>query len=90
MELNNEEPARNCPVISAAENFYESNKTTLVKVKELQKKLLYRFLVITGTGGAGKSSLVDELVRRFLIDFNDKTWQSFLSIRRNVKRAGRC
>ena len=30
-------------------------------------------LGITGTGGAGKSSLVDELVRRFLIDFPKKT-----------------
>ncbi len=30
-------------------------------------------LGITGTGGAGKSSLVDELVRRFLIDFPQKT-----------------
>jgi methylmalonyl-CoA mutase len=30
-------------------------------------------LGITGTGGAGKSSLVDELVRRFLIDFKDKS-----------------
>jgi isobutyryl-CoA mutase len=30
-------------------------------------------LGITGTGGAGKSSLVDELVRRFLLDFADKT-----------------
>jgi methylmalonyl-CoA mutase len=29
-------------------------------------------LGITGTGGAGKSSLVDELVRRFLVDFEDK------------------
>jgi methylmalonyl-CoA mutase len=29
-------------------------------------------LGITGTGGAGKSSLVDELVRRFLMDFDDK------------------
>ncbi|MEM8932089.1 MAG: fused isobutyryl-CoA mutase/GTPase IcmF [Acidobacteriota bacterium] len=28
---------------------------------------------ITGTGGAGKSSLTDELVRRFLLDFDDKT-----------------
>ncbi len=28
---------------------------------------------ITGTGGAGKSSLVDELVRRFLMDFDHKT-----------------
>ena len=30
-------------------------------------------LGITGTGGAGKSSLVDELVRRFLSDTADKT-----------------
>ena len=29
-------------------------------------------LGITGTGGAGKSSMVDELVRRFLLDFPDK------------------
>ena len=29
-------------------------------------------LGITGTGGAGKSSMVDELVRRFLLDFHDK------------------
>ena len=30
-------------------------------------------LGVTGTGGAGKSSLVDEIVRRFLVDFKDKT-----------------
>ncbi len=30
-------------------------------------------LGITGTGGAGKSSLIDELVRRFLLDFPEKT-----------------
>ena len=30
-------------------------------------------LGITGTGGSGKSSLVDELVRRFLADFPNKT-----------------
>ena len=30
-------------------------------------------LGVTGTGGAGKSSLVDELVRRFLSDFEDRT-----------------
>ncbi|GGW27309.1 methylmalonyl-CoA mutase family protein [Arenibacter certesii] len=30
-------------------------------------------LGVTGTGGAGKSSLVDELVRRFLMDFSDGT-----------------
>ncbi|MBB3838298.1 methylmalonyl-CoA mutase [Runella defluvii] len=35
--------------------------------------LLTPVLGITGTGGAGKSSLVDELIRRFLLDFEDKT-----------------
>ncbi len=30
-------------------------------------------LGITGTGGSGKSSLVDELVRRYLADFKEKT-----------------
>ena len=30
-------------------------------------------LGITGTGGAGKSSMVDELVRRFLLEFSEKT-----------------
>lgn len=33
----------------------------------------YPVLGITGTGGAGKSSLTDELVRRFLREFTDKT-----------------
>lgn len=28
---------------------------------------------VTGTGGAGKSSLVDEFIRRFLMDFPEKT-----------------
>ena len=33
-------------------------------------------LGITGTGGSGKSSMVDELVRRFLIDFEGATDES--------------
>src|SRR6185312_6686699 len=38
-----------------------------------QVKCRAAVLGITGTGGAGKSSVTDEIVRRFLNNFNDKT-----------------
>ncbi|WP_305046058.1 fused isobutyryl-CoA mutase/GTPase IcmF [Geoalkalibacter sp.] len=44
-------------------------------------------LGITGTGGAGKSSLTDELVRRFLRDFPDKHL-AILSVDPTRRRSG--
>ncbi|GLB53874.1 Fused isobutyryl-CoA mutase [Neptunitalea chrysea] len=60
-------------LISAAENFPENSKSAFAKVEKLIENSGTPVLGITGTGGAGKSSLVDELVRRFLIDFPEKT-----------------
>lgn len=60
-------------VISSAENFPEVAKATLDEIHSKNKTSNTPVLGITGTGGAGKSSLVDELVRRFLIDFPEKT-----------------
>ncbi|WBX77371.1 methylmalonyl-CoA mutase family protein [Tenacibaculum ovolyticum] len=60
-------------IISSAENFPEVAKETLDTIHEKNKNSKTPVLGITGTGGAGKSSLVDELVRRFLIDFPEKT-----------------
>ncbi|GAB1423240.1 methylmalonyl-CoA mutase family protein [Thauera terpenica] len=45
-------------------------------------------LGITGTGGAGKSSLTDELVRRFRLDQNDKLKLAIVSIDPSRKRTG--
>lgn len=60
--------------ISAAENFSESIETQamLKEITTRAQQSTTPVLGITGTGGAGKSSLVDELVRRFLIDFPSK------------------
>lgn len=59
-------------LISAAENFPDQHKAELDSIEKEAAALNTPVLGITGTGGAGKSSLVDELVRRFLLDFTDK------------------
>lgn len=60
-------------LISAAENNPEEFSKFSKSLKVAADQKTTPVLGITGTGGAGKSSLVDELVRRFLIEFKDKT-----------------
>ncbi|HYG01354.1 MAG TPA: methylmalonyl-CoA mutase family protein [Chryseosolibacter sp.] len=59
-------------LISAAENYFDKHKKTFDQIKTKADASKAPVLGITGTGGAGKSSMVDEIVRRFLIDFKDK------------------
>jgi methylmalonyl-CoA mutase len=58
-------------LISAAENFPDNVRSLIDGLKAHSKKS--PVLGITGTGGSGKSSLVDEIVRRFHEDFPEKT-----------------
>ena len=44
-------------------------------------------LGITGTGGAGKSSVTDEIVRRYLTSFEDKTI-AVISVDPSKKKTG--
>lgn len=64
-------------LITIAENQIGNNnetaaaaETIIQKVKDLEKTV--PVVGITGTGGAGKSSLTDELIRRFINEFDDK------------------
>ena len=71
--LENKNPKAIARIISSAENFPDVAKDTLAAIRKMNADCKTPVLGITGTGGAGKSSLVDELVRRFLIDFPEKT-----------------
>jgi methylmalonyl-CoA mutase len=76
-------------LISAAENFNELPETQamLKKITDTAAKSKTPVLGITGTGGAGKSSLVDEIVRRFLLDFKDKNI-GIISVDPSKKKTG--
>lgn len=60
-------------LITLAENYPDEMLRAHEALVQLLATRTIPVLGITGTGGAGKSSLVDELVRRFLLDFEDKT-----------------
>jgi methylmalonyl-CoA mutase len=59
-------------LISAAENYPAQSDALLQLLRNQATQTTTPVVGITGTGGAGKSSMVDELVRRFLLDFPDK------------------
>lgn len=74
MELLEEKnPVAIARLITAAENYREKHQKEFDHINKLAANKNIPVLGITGTGGAGKSSMVDEIVRRFLLDFKDKT-----------------
>jgi methylmalonyl-CoA mutase len=74
-------------LISAAENHSDVFDKVVKEIHTKAKKSKVPVLGITGTGGAGKSSLVDELVRRFLFDFPDKT-MAIVSVDPSKRKTG--
>src|SRR5690606_34445272 len=73
--IQNKEAKQIGQLISAVENYGDAPATLAMmeQVKSLAAANNSPILGITGTGGSGKSSTVDEIVRRFLLDFPEKT-----------------
>ncbi len=74
-------------LISAAENNRDEVAELLEACRKEGEKHHSPVLGITGTGGSGKSSLVDEIVRRFLNDFPDKTL-AIISVDPSKRKSG--
>ncbi|MDA8595060.1 methylmalonyl-CoA mutase family protein [Flavobacteriaceae bacterium] len=68
--IKNQNPKALAQAISAVENFSELHREALEEM--LGGTYQVPVLGITGTGGAGKSSMVDEIIRRFSNDFPEK------------------
>ena len=67
-EMSIDNPHAIARAITLIESEPERYRDQLTK-KAAERTKLAPVLGITGTGGAGKSSLIDELIRRFLLDF---------------------
>ncbi len=70
--LSEKRPGDLARLITAAEVGAPQYADIIEGIREGAVQAKVPVLGITGTGGAGKSSMVDELVRRFLLDFSDK------------------
>ncbi|NUR83576.1 MAG: methylmalonyl-CoA mutase, partial [Nonomuraea sp.] len=81
------------PALARAITFMESGRASAELAEGLRAAVAgqerpARVLGITGTGGSGKSSLTDELVRRFRVDNDDKLRIAIIAIDPTRRRGG--
>lgn len=84
-ELKNRDWKIIAKAITTVENDEDEGKKLIAKIEKDEAKT--PVLGITGTGGAGKSSVTDEIVRRYLLNFKDKTI-AVISVDPSKKKTG--
>ena len=86
-KLTQRDPMTLSRILTVIMNEYEDAERILDEIRSQPPAKKVPVLGITGTGGAGKSSMTDELVRRFLLDFPDKT-VAVLSVDPSKRKTG--
>jgi methylmalonyl-CoA mutase len=66
----------------------DADQALLTQLREAAAQVKTPVLGITGTGGAGKSSLTDELIRRFRLDQDDRLRIAVISIDPSRRKSG--
>jgi len=85
--LTTDDPTVVARLISAAENYGDKYADVWERVEARAVSSDAPVVGVTGTGGSGKSSLVDELLRRFLADFENMN-VAIISVDPSKRRSG--
>lgn len=86
-KIKDKKPGTIARLISAAENFPAEFKKIAEHIDNMSNESNTPILGVTGTGGSGKSSLIDEIVIRFLHDFENKT-AAIISVDPSKRKTG--
>jgi len=70
--ITDKDPLAIARLITAVENYPERHQDWIATITARSRQAKVPVLGITGTGGAGKSSMIDEIMRRYLLDFPGK------------------